>query len=393
MSQPPRIPRHVLPVIVVSQFMCTSIWFAGNGIMGDLVAHFDLPEGSLGHITSAIQLGFIVGTLVFALLNLADRFVPTRLFALSAVLGAALNLGISLDGLNLGWVLSFRFLTGFFLAGIYPVGMKIAADHYARGLGRSLGFLVGALVLGTAFPHFINGLSLDLEWRTVLYLTSGLALLGGLLMVGLVGNGPYRKPSPKIDLSAMLKVFRVPPFRAAALGYFGHMWELYTFWAFVPVMLTAYTGAHTETELNVPLLSFAVIAIGGPACVAGGFLAEKWGTQRTAALALTLSGLCCLLSPLVLLYAPGAVFIGFLLIWGTAVIADSPLFSTLVATNAAAETKGTALTVVNGVGFSITIVSIQTLTGLQGSIPPYLSYTVLAVGPILGLIALQRNQT
>jgi MFS family permease len=312
MNSTPHTPSRILPVIVLSQFMCTSIWFAGNGIMGDLVDYFSLPAGSLGHVTSAIQLGFIVGTLVYALLNLADRFPPSRLFAVSALLGAGMNLGISMEGLNLSGILVFRFMTGFFLAGIYPVGMKIAADHFEKGLGKSLGWLVGALVLGTSFPHFISGLSLNLEWRSVIYLTSGMALLGGGLMVVLVGNGPYRKPGLKVDLSAMFRVFRVPEFRAAAFGYFGHMWELYAFWAFVPVLLATFQTLHPEADFNTSLWSFVVIAVGGLACVVSGLLSGRFGTKSTAAVALGTSGICCLISPFVLLYAPLGVFLAFL---------------------------------------------------------------------------------
>ena len=385
-------PKWILPIIVVSQFCCTSLWFAGNGVMGDLVRNFDLESSALGHLTSAVQFGFITGTLIFALLTIADRFSPSRVFFFSALAGALFNLGTILEGNNLASLLTLRFLTGFFLAGIYPVGMKIAADYYDKGLGKSLGFLVGALVVGTAFPHLLKGFTSTIPWRLVLIITSSLAAFGGLLMMLFVPNGPYRKQSQRLNLSAFFKVFGNRSFRCAAFGYFGHMWELYAFWAFVPVMLATFTATHPAVEINIPIWSFIILAIGGPACVLGGYLSQRLGTKRTAAIALLLSGICCMVSPLIFNINSNVILIGFLIFWGMVVIADSPLFSTLVAQNAVAEIKGTALTIVNCIGFSITIVSIQLLNKLQDSMSPQFIYMILGVGPVLGLMALYRKE-
>lgn len=385
------IPRWILPVIVISQFCCTSLWFAGNGVMGDLLQDFDLQTTALGHLTSAVQLGFISGTLLFALLTIADRYPPSRVFFLSALSGAIFNLAVIWEGHNMWSLILLRFLTGFFLAGIYPVGMKIAADYYQEGLGKSLGFLVGALVVGTAFPHLLKGLTGALPWKMVLVITSVLAAAGGLSMQVLVPNGPYRRPSQKLDLSAFAKVFRNRAFRSAAFGYFGHMWELYAFWAFVPVLLSTYAALHTDTNFQVPVLSFIIIGIGGPACVLGGYISQVKGTKKTAFTALLLSCLCCLLSPLAFYLDSGILFIAFLIFWGMVVIADSPLFSTLVAHNAAARIKGTALTIVNCIGFSITIFSIQLLTLLREAMDLRYLFIVLALGPLLGLYALYQN--
>ncbi|WP_317041379.1 MFS transporter [Hymenobacter daecheongensis] len=221
--------RRILPVIVLAQFFCTSLWFAGNAVAPDIAARFQLGPGFVASLTSAVQLGFISGTLTFALLAVADRFSPSRVFCVSALLAALCNLGLTLSGLDTAGLLACRFLTGFFLAGIYPVGMKIASDYYQAGLGRSLGFLVGALVLGTAFPHLLRGLVGPLPWQTVVQGTSALAALGGLALVLLVPDGPYRRTGQHLRLTAFLAGFRQPQFRAAAFGYFGHMWELYTF--------------------------------------------------------------------------------------------------------------------------------------------------------------------
>lgn len=384
--------KWILTVIVISQFCCTSMWFAGNGVMGDLVSNFDLKESALGHLTSAVQFGFISGTLVYALLTIADRFSPSKVFLISALLGALFNAGVILEGNGLTSLLTLRFFTGFFLAGIYPVGMKIAADYYEKGLGISLGFLVGALVLGTAFPHLLKGVTDSFPWRYVLLTTSFLSAFGGLLMAIRVPDGPYRKHSDYLDLSSFFRVFRNSDFRSAAYGYFGHMWELYAFWAFVPVMLKTYNDLHPQAALNIPVLSFLIIGIGGLACVIGGYLSQILGTKRTAFIALLLSCGCCIVSPLIFAVEFESLFIGFLLFWGMVVIADSPLFSTLVAQNASAEIKGTALTIVNCIGFSITIISIQLINGMHALLDSNGIYVVLALGPILGLIALSRKQ-
>ena len=385
-------PKRILPIIVISQFCCTSLWFAGNGVMGDLVTNFNLNESALGHLTSAVQFGFISGTLIFAIFTIADRFSPSKIFFASALLGAVFNSTMISDFNSFESLLLFRFLTGFFLAGIYPVGMKIAADYYDKGLGKSLGFLVGALVLGTALPHLLKDLLTAISWRYVLLMTSGLASFGGLIMMLLVPDGPYRKSSKGLDFSAFSRVFKHSKFRSAAFGYFGHMWELYTFWAFVPVMLKHYSQLHLHSTLNIPILSFAIIGIGGLACVIGGYLSQHLGVKKVAFYALFLSGLCCIVSPLAFYINSEILFIGFLLFWGMVVIADSPMFSTLVAQNAEVEIKGTALTIVNCIGFAITIVSIQLLNSVQFILNSNTLYLLLSIGPILGLMALKNNK-
>ena len=383
--------RLVLPVIVISQFCCTSLWFAGNGVMNDLVKNFGLKESAIGHLTSAVQLGFIAGTLVFAILTIADRYSPSKVFLASALFGSFFNLGLIWEGNNLTSLLCLRILTGFFLAGIYPVGMKIAADYYEKGLGKSLGYLVGALVIGTSFPHLLKDLAETLPYKYVISTTSSLAVLGGSLMAILVPDGPYSKPGQKPDISAFFKVFQNGNFRSAAFGYFGHMWELYAFWAFVPVILKTYSRMHPESSFNIPLLSFFIIGSGGLACVLAGYIAQSKGTKTTAFTALLLSFGCCLVSPLIFEMTHAYLFLGFLLFWGMVVIADSPLFSTLIAQNAAPEIKGTALTIVNCIGFSVTIISIQLISGMRELTNSNAIYSILAIGPVLGLMSLRRK--
>ncbi|MCH2199067.1 MAG: MFS transporter [Flavobacteriales bacterium] len=383
--------KFILPVIVLAQFFCTSLWFAGNGVMPGLIENFGLEANDLGHLTSVVQFGFIVGTLLFALLSVADRFSPSHVFFTCALLAGSFNLAVIWDENDFQSIIAIRFFTGFFLAGIYPVGMKIASDYFHEGLGKSLGFLVGALVLGTAFPHLLSGISTTFEWQSVLITTSILAFIGGLMILLFVPDGPFRKRSQQVEFSAMFKVFKAPAFRSAAFGYFGHMWELYAFWAFVPIMITAFNKVH-DHAFNVSLASFAIIAIGGIACVAGGFLSQRFGVKKVATLSLLISGVCCLLCPFVFLSGSAILMIPFLLIWGMSVIADSPLFSTLVAQNAPAEWKGTALTIVNSLGFAITIMSIQLVSALLANAESSFIFMILAIGPLFGLIALRRHQ-
>ncbi len=380
-----KIQKWVLPVIVIAQFCCISLWFAGNGVMPELVASFNLSNQALGHLTSAVQFGFILGTLLFALLTIADRYSPSRVFLISAIIGGGCNLTMLWEQNTLVSLLIFRFLTGFFLAGIYPVGMKIAADYFKEGLEKSLGYLVGALVLGTALPHLLKGTSGSSSWHSVVIITTCLSLFGGSLMVLLVPDGPYRKAKLHLDTQTLYKVFLNKPFRSAAIGYFGHMWELYAFWAFVPVILTTYSELSITTSLNIPLWSFLIIAVGSLGCVLGGYVSQRAGVKSTAFTALLLSLGCCVLSPWAFGFESQYLFLVFMLFWGMVVIADSPLFSTLVANNASPEIKGTALTIVNCIGFAITILSIQLLTWLQEIMDPTLIYVPLMVGPLLGL--------
>jgi MFS family permease len=384
--------RPILAIIVFAQFCCTSLWFAGNAVAADMLQAIAVGPQYLGYLTGAVQAGFIAGTLFFSFMGIADRFAPSRVFFLCSVLGAACNILITLSGTGATGLLGGRMLTGFFLAGIYPVGMKIASDYFREGLGRSLGFLVGALVLGTALPHLLKGVSLQLPWKFVLYATALLSLVGGLLMWWLVPAGPHRRAGIRLPGTAIWKPFSHKPFRAAAFGYFGHMWELYTFWAFVPVMLAAYAARHTGVHFHIPLLSFTIIGFGAPACILGGILSQTFGPENVARVTLAASALCCLLWPLMFLQGSSVVFLGFLLLWGVSVIADSPMFSTLVAQRAPAEGRGTALTLVTCIGFAITIASILLLNTLSAHLSAVWLYWLLVAGPLFGLYSMYSNK-
>ncbi len=384
----PERPAYILPAIVLSQFAGTSLWFAGNAVLPDLQQLYALPETAVGNITSAVQLGFITGTLTFAFLLIADRFSPSRVFMVSALLGAFFNWAIYGLATGFATLLIFRFFTGFFLAGIYPIGMKIASDWYEKGLGKALGYLVGALVLGKAFPYFLKYQIAAYPWYSILIATSAFAAFGGLLIGLFVPDGPNRKRSSQFKISAIAEIFRYPRFRSAAFGYFGHMWELYAFWAFIPVFLLAYQQDQA-LEINYSFWSSAIIATGFLGCVLGGYYSLRLGSGRVAYLMLLTSGLFCLLSPL-LFALPQPLFLLGMIIWGFAVVGDSPQFSTLVARTAPREYIGSALTIVNCIGFTITIFSIELLNLLALQLDERYLYLALLAGPVFGLWAIRR---
>lgn len=373
-------PRWLLPAIVIAQLLATSLWFAPNAVLGTLQAEWSMGGGE-GIVTTAVQLGFITGTLCFALLGVADRFHPGTVFLASAVAGAAANASILLYQDFFAPVLLARFLVGFCLAGVYPVGMKMAAGWYGGGLGWALGFLVGALVLGTASPHLLRALGTEWSWQAVLVGTSCLAVAAGVL-ARLVPEGPYLQRGGSIRFGGVLHAFRVRRFRASAMGYFGHMWELYGFWAFIPVWLAAYGLQGAELSLA----AFMAIGLGALGCAGGGFLMRRWGGGRVASMQLGISGACCLLSPL-LFSAPPLVFGLFVAVWGITVAGDSPQFSALNARYAPRELVGSALTMANCIGFSVSIGSLTLLEWLQRWIDPAWLLLALLPGPILGVLA------
>jgi MFS family permease len=380
----PKKPPWILPTIIFSQFAGMSLWFAGNAVLEDLQRQWSLGPQSLGYTTSAVQLGFIVGTLCFAFLTIADRFSPRIVFFICSLFGAFSNLLIYLVADGLALLLVFRFLSGFFLAGIYPVGMKIADGWYQQELGEVLGFLIGAIVLGTAFPHLLKGAGRFVPWETVILSVSGVALLGGLAMLILVPDGPFLSQGNKFDPKALVVIFQSKDVRAASFGYFGHMWELVAFFAFVPVILAHYVATNPQVSLNIPFWSFCIIAGGCMGCVGGGIISKKAGSASVAFIQLAASGICCLFSPL-FFHASTGFFLFILIFWGMVVSGDSPQFSTLIAKKAPPTLVGSALTIVTSIGFAITIVSIELLNSVSLYMNHSYIFLILSVGPILGL--------
>jgi DHA1 family inner membrane transport protein len=379
-----RVPRHVLPVLVLAQFAGTSLWFAVNAVMPDLQRAFGWPATAVGTLTSALQAGFIAGTLVFALLAIADRFAPRRVFLVCALAGAGCTVGAWAMVSDFSALLAWRFATGFFLAGIYPVGMKIAAQWYTRGLGPALGVLIGALVLGSASAHALRAIGDTLPWPTLMLGVAALAAAGGVSLYALLPDPPGAVARvTTLQWRALATIVTDARVRSSVFGYFGHMWELYTLWVLAPLILA--------TRLEGSALSwtaFLVLGAGMLGCVGGGWLAPRFGSARVAGVQLAVSGLCCLLAPW-LIGAPDALFYGWLLVWGITVSGDSPQFSTLTARNAPPQAVGSVLTLTNSIGFAISIASILLFVELTRVVPLGWLLTGLALGPALGLWALR----
>ena len=380
-------PRYILPLIVFSQFAGTSLWFAGNAVIEDLQMEFGLAANAIGDITSAVQLGFIIGTLTFASFAVSDRFSPRKVFFVCSVLGSLTNLGIFL-AVDLQSVLGLRLATGFFLAGIYPVGMQIAAGWYEKGLGRAIGYLVGALVVGTAFPHLIRSLGSELSWERIIAFISILSVLGGVAILVGVPDGPFLKRGKGFSILTIFRIFQPANFRRPALGYFGHMWELYSFWAFAPFFIKAYEEQNSNGPgLDIPLWAFFIIAAGSAGCVVGGIISTRRGSAKVAFIQLAISGLFCLISP-ILFEAPLSIFLLGLIVWGVVVVGDSPQFSALIARNAQPDLVGTSLTMVNSLGFLLSIPSMLLIGYLSEIVAPQYLFLFLFIGPALGLISM-----
>jgi MFS family permease len=381
LKMPAKDKNLLLLVIIFSQFAGTSVWFAGNAVIDQIST-----AGNAAFITSVVQFGFISGTLVFSFLTIADRFSPSRVFFYSSLIAAAANLFIIWLGKDPLYLPALRLITGFALSGIYPVGMKIAADIFPEKLGKALGYLVGALVFGTSFPHLVRAQSDGLNWRSVLVVTSALSVVGGILILTMIPANKNHRHGMKPDLWAAIHVFRSKPFRSAAFGYFGHMWELYAFWSILPLVFAYYNQLHSQ-QVNIYIWSFLIIASGSLGCVIGGLLSQRIGSKRVAFYSLLISGICCVVAPF--LFTQNLLFYVLCLIWGLSVTADSPQFSALVANGVEARTKGTALTIVTSLGFAITIISIQLLKGFFENYKEQ-GLWLLAFGPFFGLIALKK---
>ena len=388
-----------LVLLAVVQWLAMALWFSASAVTTALKNEWELSPGAVSWLTISVQLGFVAGALTSAILNLSDRFSPTRLLAFCAFLGGIFNLliplcisnslGRSAGGFAL--VIALRMLTGVMLAGVYPTGMKLMATWFAKGRGLAIGILVGALTVGSASPHLLTALAPGTSsWRLVMVIASGLAMLGSLLAILFARTGPHLAAAARFDWSYFARVWADPATRRANFGYLGHMFELYAMWTWAPRLLEAsYKNAQWSDEA-APLAGFATIAIGGIGCVLAGAWADRIGRTWTTIASLAVSGSCALVAGF-LVDQPLALTV-VCLIWGFAVVADSAQFSTAISELCDPRYVGTALTIQTCAGFLLTTLTIyavptvQTQSGLGW--PGAMS--LLALGPLFGIWHMAR---
>lgn len=388
----------MLTILAVAELLAMAPWFSASAVGPALTRVWHLSSTGTAWLTISVQLGFVAGALISALLTMADRWSARRLVVGSAVLAAAATAGVALSpGPGVG--IACRMLTGAALAGVYPPGMKIAAGWFREGRGWAIGILVGALTLGSALPHLVRWASPPEAWRIVLGVAAASAVLGGALVLAVPHDGPFAAPSPKFSWSAAPRILRDRSVLLANLGYLGHMWELYAMWTWMAVFVAASerarrgAGPDADTTALAALVTFAVVGSGALGCWLGGRYADRWGRTTITAWAMALSGLCCVTVGL-LFGQPLALLAPFLLVWGITVVADSAQFSTAVSELAPAEYVGTALTLQTSLGFLLTCATIYLLPAVAAAIGWRWSMSVLAIGPALGvwaMLALRRR--
>jgi MFS family permease len=375
---------YILPVITLSTFAGTSLWFAGNAVVRDIQKAWVLGDNLVAYVTSSVQVGFIVGTAVFALTGLVDMFPPGRVFLICCLIGAFFNASIYLFAFGLSQLLLLRFLIGFCLAGIYPVALKIAKGWYDVGLGYAMGCVVCALAMGTAFPHLIKACGGQLPWGATLISVSIFAAIGGVCMFIFVPDGPLLKKGAKFNMMMVVEIFREWNYTQASLGYYGHMWEQYSFWGYLPTMIDQFSQVHNIKDVNVPLMTFIAISSG-----AIGSFVTGWGTKHvtnsfTATFSITGSAICGILHPIFYGYPSLGMYMLLLFVWGWNVTSDSPQFSAMASRACKPELLGTALTVYNCIGYFMTVISIQLCQSLAKYITMQYVSIVIAIGPVLG---------
>jgi len=383
-------PRRVLAVVAIAQLLAMAPWFSASAVAPTLARVWQLTPGGTAWLTMSVQLGFVAGALLSAILTLADRVSARRLVAGSAMLAAAATLGVAgASGFAVG--IGCRVLTGAALAGVYPPSMKIAAGWFKEGRGLAIGILVGALTLGSASPHLVRWAVSPAEWRIVLFVAAASAVAGGLLMLLVPGDGPYAAPSPPFSLAAAPRILKDRGVLLVNLGYLGHMWEVYAMWtwmaAFVAASERARRGATAEVTTLAALVTFAVVGSGAIGSWLGGKYADRWGRTLVTSGAMVLSASCALLVGL-LFGMPLTVLLPVLVIWGITVVADSAQFSAAVSELAPRDYVGTALTLQTSLGFLLTCATIYLLPKVAATIGWRWSMSVLAIGPALGVWAM-----
>jgi MFS family permease len=385
-----RSPHTQLAWLSLAMFFGMTLWFSATAATAPIVAEFHLSAADTAWLTMAVQAGFVIGTLISALVNLPDIINPRRLFAVGCVVAAVANASlVRADGVLM--LIGLRALTGAALACVYPPGMKIAAGWFEQRRGAALGVLIGALTVGSAFPHLLASASATIPWRTLMIAASALAVLGGALVVTLVGDGPYVAGAARFDPTAVARVFSDRRTRLATLGYLGHMWELYAVWTWIAAFASASLGFGAGATPSSPAgsaVAFATIGSGAIGSAAAGLFADRLGKARVASWAMIVSGVCCAAAGF-MFHAPAPVLYLFAMIWGVAVVADSAQLSALVAQYSPRDHVGTALTVQTCAGFLLTMVSIRLLPIAAQTVGWQWVFICLVPGPVFGVLALR----
>lgn len=380
-------------VLLLAELLSMAVWFSASAVAPALSAAWQLDDSGRAWLTMSVQAGFVTGALLSALLNLSDRWPAHVLFAWSAVAAGASTMAIAAAARGLGVAVALRFLTGFFLAGVYPVGMKIVATWTKEDRGLGIGLLVGALTLGSAGPQLLNALGawrhgLPDDWKPLLYVAAGSAAAGGLIAGSFLREGPYRAKAPPFRWSYAGSILRDRPVLLANLGYLGHMWELYAMWAWIAAyLLAAARGAFDISGIFVPLAAFVAIAAGAPGCVLAGKLADRIGRTTITIASMAISGTCALAIGFFYHAGMGPLTL-VAVIWGFAIVADSAQFSACITELSAREYVGTALTLQTSLGFLLTMFTIRLVPWVEARIGTQWSFSVLALGPAAGIVAM-----
>lgn len=373
-------------LLSLSVLFSMAVYFSASAVVPALTRLWSLDDSGRSWLTMSVQLGFVIGSVISALANLSDLLPAPRLMAVSAFLAAFATGLIAFAG-SFPVALFLRLLTGVFLVGVYPVGMKIVSTWTKADRGLGIGMLVGALTIGSASPHLVNALGGVGDWKLVIYSAAGFAALGGLIALLFIKEGPYRTAIPMFNWKYVGEVVRQRELVLANLGYLGHMWELFAMWAWVQVFLTASFALTGLSETWASAVAFAVIAAGGLGSLAAGQLADKFGRTTVTIVSLVVSGLCSLVVGL--LFGGNPVFLAILcLIWGFAIVADSAQFSAAVSELCQKEYTGTALTLQTSLGFLLTLVTIRLVPTLEGYFSWQWAFAFLALGPVVGIWAM-----